>query len=323
MERSVVDRLRAVARKQRGMFTLAQALQAGWNRRSLHRALAHGLLETTAPRVYRFSPAPPLSWLDRICAAALSADGAAARRSACALYELCKPPSTPEVLVTRTRRNLDRVVLHSTLSLPATDLTRVRGVRATTAARSMIDAGTDVTMPIVVAMVDDAVVRQLVHPLALERRARELVAPARPGAARVLHALATRHPDLERARNKWEARVLRLAQRYRLPDPIPNYVVHLDGQRRILDAAWPVPMVFLEFDGFLPHMGRGIFDDDRARQNALIDAGWLPFRLTSAMLGRDAARHFDAIARAIATRSVSHELVADGQNQGHSDRMVS
>jgi very-short-patch-repair endonuclease len=120
---------------------------------------------------------------------------------------------------------------------------------------------------------------------ALERRARELVAPGRPGARRVLRSISDAHPDLEGARNEFEAAVLRVARAAGLPDPIPNFVVDVGGQRRIIDAAWPHPLVGLEFDGYLPHIEcREVFDDDRARQNDLIAAGWKLFRVTSTML---------------------------------------
>jgi hypothetical protein len=82
-------------------------------------------------------------------------------------------------------------------------------------------------------------------------------------------------------------------------------------------------MVFLEFDGFLPHMGRRVFDDDRVRQNMLVQAGWLPFRVTSAMLGRDAAQHFHAVARAIQARSESLIRDTGVTTEGLSGRLVS
>jgi len=56
---------------------------------------------------------------------------------------------------------------------------------------------------------------------------------------------------------------------------------------RILDLAWPELMIELEFDGFAPHSVREVFDDDRARQNALVAAGWTVFRVTSRLLADD------------------------------------
>ena len=176
----------------------------------------------------------------------------------------------------RTKRNLARAVVHSSIDLPSSDLVLVDGIRATSPIRTVIEAAGDVRLDIVNDFVDDAVARALVRPAALERRARELVAPARPGAARVLNALASSHPELERARNIWEARLLRACGEAGLPDPRPNFPVTVGGRLRIFDLAWELARVCAEFDGYLPHLRtRRVFDDDRVRQNDLLDAGWL------------------------------------------------
>ena len=74
----------------------------------------------------------------------------------------------------------------------------------------------------------------------------------------------------------------------------------LDGHRRFLDTAWPEPMACLEFDGYITHIGsRVVFDDDRARQNALVDAGWKVFRITSRMLESNLDAAFAPVIRAV------------------------
>ena len=60
--------------------------------------------------------------------------------------------------------------------------------------------------------------------------------------------------------------------------------------------------VAVEFDGFVPHSTRRVFDDDRVRQNDLVDDDWLLFRLTKTALEADARRAFDPIARALGKR---------------------
>ena len=62
------------------------------------------------------------------------------------------------------------------------------------------------------------------------------------------------HPDVQLTRNKWEARVLRLARRFGLPDPIPNLKCSsVEGSAISMPRGEP-SLVFLEFDGFDPHM---------------------------------------------------------------------
>jgi hypothetical protein len=118
----------------------------------------------------------------------------------------------------------------------------------------------------------------------------------------VLELLDQRDPELVNTRNIWEARVLRMVRAAGLPRPKSNYRVRVGGRDRFIDLAWPEQKVAAEFDGFVPHSIRHIFDDDRVRQNDLVDDDWLPFRLTKTALDADASRAFDPIARAIAKR---------------------
>jgi hypothetical protein len=299
MNENLVLATRKIARRQRGLFTYAQALEAGWNANTLRAWHAAAVIEEPEPRVYRFAGVP-LTWEDRLMALALSANATAARRSACALYQLLGAPKTPHVLLPRGRRNLDRAVVHSSNDIAPSDLTIVGCIPVTSPVRSIIDTAGEMKQLAVNRLVDKAVSRQLVRVVSLERRARELRAPGRPGAARVLMAVATAHPDLERARNEYEAAVLRICDQYGLPYPIPNHEIVLDGHRRFLDTAWPESKACLEFDGYITHIGtRVVFDDDRARQNALVDAGWKVFRITSTMLDGNLDAAFAPVIRAV------------------------
>jgi very-short-patch-repair endonuclease len=118
----------------------------------------------------------------------------------------------------------------------------------------------------------------------------------------VLELLDQRDPELANARNVWEARVLRMARAARLPRPKSNHRVHVGDHDRFLDLAWPEEKVAAEFDGFVPHSTRRVFDDDRVRQNDLVDDDWLLFRLTKSALEADPERAFDPIVRAVGKR---------------------
>jgi very-short-patch-repair endonuclease len=293
--------LTVAARRQHGLFTYHQALAAGISHDAVARHVRSGRWQELEPAVFRALPAGRPTFEQRLMALVLSTGGVAYGRSAVALYGLLDPPRRPEVLVVRAGRNRVRSGLHSTRALPAGELTTVRGVPSTMPGRSVIDACATLSFGACCALVDAAVVRALVRPESLARRAEELRNAKRPGCTKVLRALAEQHPQLERARNEWEALALRLARRFGLPDPVPNHPVHV-GQRRVLDLAWPDALVVLEFDGFAPHMVRDVFDDDRARQNALVAAGWTVFRATSRLLERDPRAVFAPIAAAIAAR---------------------
>ena len=69
---------------------------------------------------------------------------------------------------------------------------------------------------------------------------------------------------------------------------------------RYLDLAWPELMIAIELDGRVPHSARRVFDDDRARQNALVADGWTVFRLTWTALERDRGAAFAPVLATIA-----------------------
>jgi hypothetical protein len=290
------------AQRQLGCFTHEQARGSGITERTIERYVARGLWDELAPFVYRAAPAGRAPWQQRLLALALSVGGVAYGRSAAALYGLLPPPRHPEVLVERADRSRMRPGLHSTRSLPRAEITVVGSVPATMPARTVIDAAAALRQTSVERLVDAAVVRELTTAPALARRAAELHNAKRPGCAKVLHALATQHPNMAAARNEWEAGLVRLAGKRGLPSPVSNLPVVVGGQRRLLDLAWPERMVALEFDGFGPHTVREVFDDDRVRQNALVAAGWTVFRVTSRMLQHDAEPVFRQLATAIGAR---------------------
>ena len=151
-------------------------------------------------------------------------------------------------------------------------------------------------------MVERAIVRGLVEPDALRRRANELIHPKRPGCAVVLRILEELNPELAQSRNDWEALVARRAKQFGLAQPRLEYELYIEGRRYLADAAWPDQRVALEFDGRDPHMRRSVHDYDTGRRNDFIDAGWLRFGITATALKRRDDRAFEQVARAIARR---------------------
>jgi very-short-patch-repair endonuclease len=230
---------------------------------------------------------------------ALSIDGAACRQSTLALNGLLAAPERPEVVVVRTRRTATRAPAPSTDSLDDTDLDVVDGIPTTTVTRALIDVAGQIPRGRFEDVFDTAIVQRLTTVARLRDRAEALWAPRRNGCAIVLGLLDERDPGLRNARNVWEAKVLRLVRRLGLPRPEVNHRVRIGGRVRYLDLAWPRAKVAIEFDGFVPHSTRRVFDDDRARQNDLVADGWTVFRVTATML-RDPEGAFAPIAVAIA-----------------------
>jgi very-short-patch-repair endonuclease len=297
------QRLRALARRQQGVFSLKQAVEIGFARSTVTRLLERGIWEAVVPRIYRAAAARPVDWRQVTMAATLLTRGVAAGRSAAALFELMPPPPMPEVVAPRRLRTRLLAEVRTTADLPPSDCTTVDAIPSTGPTRTLIDLGAVLPVHVFEDVLDTAIVRRLVRADRLASRARDLWAPRRKGCGVVLTLLEQRHPDLARAANLWEARVVRVVRKLGMPDPCLNHPVRVGGRRRYLDMAWPDAKVAVEFDGFVPHATRRVFDDDRARQNDLVDDDWCVFRVTKTMLDADPVGTFLPIAAKVARNS--------------------
>lgn len=84
-----------------------------------------------------------------------------------------------------------------------------------------------------------------------------------------------------------ETLLFSVLRRARLPLPVPQLWIDTRGGRRRLDYAYPQLKLALEVDSYAFHdFGRQGFDDDRARDTELAEAGWERRYLTSTMLRR-------------------------------------
>lgn len=66
-----------------------------------------------------------------------------------------------------------------------------------------------------------------------------------------------------------------------LPAPVQQYRCRVGGRSFRIDLAYPERRLAMELDGWEFHRTRTAFDDDRARANPLIAAGWTLVRFTS------------------------------------------
>jgi Transcriptional regulator, AbiEi antitoxin len=296
--------LRRVARRrsQRGCFTSAQARAVGVSSRELSRLVARGIVIREAPRVYRFGVTSAPSWKDPLAVEILRTGGVACGLSAAALYGLADPPPAPCVLVPRGSRSAVPG-RHTSRELAPADRVVVDGLRALSPIRAVLDSVHHLPRQKAIVLIETAIVRGLVKPVALRRRATELSNAKRPGCAVTLQILAELHPELARSRNEWEALVARRATQFDLPLPELEWELFIDGHRYLADAAWPAQRVALEFDGRDPHMRRSVHDYDTTRRNDFTSASWLRFGITASALRRRDDRTFAQVATAIARRS--------------------
>ncbi len=275
-------RLAEIAAMQAGLFTIAQAVTVGFSRQTIMRRQRSGQWTAITQRVLRPSIAPPLDWRGRLLAEQLSTSAIVAAESALALYGVLAEPAIDHFVVTRSKRNLGRYIVHSTRQLPGFDIWTYAGFRVTSPVRSILLAAERMESAELADLITTCAARRLIWIEGLLRRAHELDSRWRVGCARVITAVDAVHPEAQRLRNDWEQAVLAALSDASLPEPRINYRLHVGGRWRELDFAWPEQRIDLEFDGFDPHAStRAVFDDDRSRQNDLVAAGWKVFRITS------------------------------------------
>jgi very-short-patch-repair endonuclease len=86
-------------------------------------------------------------------------------------------------------------------------------------------------------------------------------------------------------RSQLESRFLRMCRRFGIPKPGRN--VGIEGKER--DFVWRDARLVVEVDGHATHGTRFAFEDDRARDVALVRVGWRVVRFTHAQITFDAA----------------------------------
>ncbi|SRR6266516_3827991 len=183
---AALEQLEPLAATQHGYVTRAQALQAGVDDLALHRLAQSGLLIGAEHGIYRLLGAPDLpsvtwtsiwvAWLrlDPTVPAVLRAEdptsgtGAVVRGPTAAFIQDLGnlPPDPYQFWVARPRQSRRDLVLRTARSgLQPDDITIVRGLPATTSARTIADLITDHhDLTHVAAVVRDAVDRRLLDP---------------------------------------------------------------------------------------------------------------------------------------------------------------
>jgi predicted transcriptional regulator of viral defense system len=173
-----------LAAAQHGAITAAQLAAAGIGRRAIARRLADGRLQRVHRGVYLAGPVQ--SPHARASAALLAAGPTAvlSHRSAAELWELLAPARGPIELTATERRPRSRqnIVVHTTASLPQSDIRRRHRLPLTSPERTLVDLATVLDAHALERAVEEAQVRRLANPgtlaAAVERHR------GRPGAPR-------------------------------------------------------------------------------------------------------------------------------------------
>jgi very-short-patch-repair endonuclease len=276
----------AVARRQMGAFSRAQAHGTGLTDDRLRARVREGWLQQIGPNAFRF-PGTDLTARAQLLGLMIDIGEPcwAFGPSSAALHEfdgfVLAPPF--HVVVPRGRQ-VRRIgaSIHTSEFLPETDQMEIDGIRLLRPMRTLIDLARLVDRIALTRACDGAFRDGRVNEDQLRYRLHRLegLEGKRLGIEALLTVLDG--AEIERGGHSYlEREFLRLLDEHRFPKPIPQQVLGRTGQRLIrVDFRFPGTNVVVEVLGFRYHRSREQMAIDAERMNELIATGFAPLQFT-------------------------------------------
>jgi very-short-patch-repair endonuclease len=275
--------LAAIAARQRGLITLADAAPLGLDRRHLWDRTTSQRLLHVERGVYAVDGLPPDS--DRaLLATILATRGLVALSHLSAARRLGLPGYTrapAELSIERgVRLRRDGLRIHESTDLRRCKILSVDGMPVTDPGRTLLDLARfvgdrrlarDMESARRLGLVDWA---DLVRVLATHARR------GRPGVRRFRRVLAASCHRQEITDSDFELLVLALLLEHGLPEPVLHHRIDVDGRFIAeVDLAYPELRIAIECDGDV-HLLKDVHERDLPRQNDLVLNGWCILRFT-------------------------------------------
>ena len=208
----------------------------------------------------------------------------------------------PEVTAPASRHGVPGIRLHRSRSLDEKDTTNHQGIPVTTIHRTLLDIAAQVPEHHLERALAQAERLQLYDHTAIE----DLIerSNGHRGTKRLAQAI-----DAGPAwtRGELEARMRSFVRKHRLPHAVFNDVVDAPDHPQLeLDVYFPAHGLVVETDGWESHRTRQAFESDRAKDAALVAAGYTVMRFTWRQLRDDpqtVAARLRAIMRYSAARA--------------------
>jgi very-short-patch-repair endonuclease len=288
-----------VARRQYGVISRRQALDAGMTPTMIQRRLASKRWELIYPGVYRIAGAPT-SQQQNAMAVCLwgGADTFLAFRTAAAGWGLEGGRWNPPELICPRRLSARKsiAVVHKSASIGPADVTFLGALPISTPTRTLIDLSALLGERSLELGLDQALRTGKATVEGPSARLAELAPTRLPGLRTLRDLVAQRDPDLRIKPTELETLTNRWIRRFGFPAPVFQHWVSLPhyGPAR-LDFAYPSQLVGVEADSFEWHTGREAFERDRIRGNEFAALGWIIIRTTY----RELETHPERPARAL------------------------
>ena len=226
----------------------------------------------------------------RYLAAVLAAGERAvlSHRSAADLWELrAATEDEIDVTVPADRRGDKRIRVHRHPLAPGEVMHR-DGIRLTKPLRTLVDLAACVPQPELERAVRQAVYRRLTTTALLAAAAERHA--GRRGLKSLRRTLIQVGEAPGLTRSELEDAFLRFLRRHRLALPEVNVKLRIGARQIEADCLWRDERLVVELDGRDAHDSTPAFEADRARDAALVAAGWRVIRVTATRLRHDGER---------------------------------
>jgi Protein of unknown function (DUF559) len=289
------ETIAALATRQHGVVARRQLLELGIGRRSIEHRLARGRLRRLWPgrRAAYAVGHEALTQAGRATAGVIVAGPGAvvSHWTAAALHGIDdRRRAVVHVTAPKERRSRRGLFIHHA-RLPAEEVVVLDGIPVTSVARLALDLSAERDQRMLRTLIKRAEFKGLVT-------ASEIVDvlqryPRRRGRGTLARIAASYALTAGRTQSPLEDDFLEFCGVRDVPLPETNVPIAAGGRTYVVDCVWREARVIVELDGRDAHARELAFEDDRARDRALIAAGWRPIRVTSAQLrrGADALEH--------------------------------
>jgi very-short-patch-repair endonuclease len=274
-----------LAERQHGVVSREQLVRIGLTADEINDRIAAGRLHPLHRGVYAVGH-PKVSREGRYLAAVLFAgEGAClSHRSAADLWELrASSEDETDVIVPMDRRG-DATVRIRRDALDGSETMTRSGIRVTKPLRTILDLAACVEETEVERAIRQAVYRKLTTTTLLAEAVQQR--PGQRGTKRLRDALSRVADAPGVTRSPLEDEFLRFLRKHRLPMPELNERI----QGYEVDCLWRDWHLIAELDGRDAHLQMPAFESDRARDAALLAAGWPVVRVTSRRMNKDGER---------------------------------
>jgi len=296
----------AIAATQHGLITSAQLAAIGVGATTVHHWVSTGRLHRIHRGVFAVGH-PRMNDRGRWLAAVLACgDGAVLSHRAAAALHGIRPDSATLIDVSaagrpgRTRRGIR---LHRGEQLRDAEIEVVDRIPCTTVARTIVDLATCVRPGALEYAIHQAQVKRELDRDAIATVVAHL--PRRRGNAVLRRLLSLNDRDEDTVRSGNERRFRRLLRDARLPKPLGNHWIALDGHPAggvEVDFVWPEFRLVVEIDSVAVHSTDRALVNDPRRDRALMLAGWRVIRFTDRDLEETPERVLREMRRFLAGR---------------------